>query len=58
MAPGHQAAAERSRGGREVSRRDARGATLLEVSIVLAILAVLAAMAYAGYAQLSAAGGP
>ncbi|WP_141617754.1 prepilin-type N-terminal cleavage/methylation domain-containing protein [Myxococcus sp. AB036A] len=41
-----------------MSRRDARGMTLLEVSIVLAIIAVLAALAYAGYAQLSARAGP
>ncbi|GHG69010.1 prepilin-type N-terminal cleavage/methylation domain-containing protein [Comamonas sp. JC664] len=41
-----------------MSRRAARGLTMLEVSIVLAILAVLAALAYAGYAQLSARTGP
>ncbi|WP_426749360.1 pilus assembly FimT family protein [Myxococcus sp. Y35] len=41
-----------------MSRRGARGMTMLEVCVVLAIIGVLAALAYAGYAQLSARTGP
>ncbi len=41
-----------------MSRRGARGMTMLEVCIVLAIIAVLAGLAYAGYARLSARAGP